>query len=132
MNRVRTKSNVVKVFWDRGGFSGGDLVTCHPLFSDMALQNQILVSEPCFLWISKFIRKYFLPRQFSRMYSSCYFYEIYLLATCVHQIIPDLKWYRNLLYREPKSEKWCERCPKSQIKLFMFILLILLYSNLAR
>ena len=34
---------------ERGGFRGGDLVTCHPLFSDMTLQNQILVIESLFL-----------------------------------------------------------------------------------
>ena len=56
---------------NRGGFRGGHLVTCHPLFSDMTLQSQILVTEPFFLRLSKFVRKYFLPRQFSRMYSSC-------------------------------------------------------------
>ena len=33
----------------RGRFRGGDLVICHPLFSDMTLQNQILVIEPLFL-----------------------------------------------------------------------------------
>ena len=42
-----------------------------------------------------------------------------------------LKWNRNLLYREPKSESWSEECPKGQIKFFMFIILILLYSVLA-
>ena len=56
----------------RGGFRGGDLVTCHPLFSDMTLQSQILVIEPLFLTsVSKFIWKYLLSRQFSYMYSSC-------------------------------------------------------------
>ena len=45
---------------------------------------------------------------------------------------PWLKWYRNLLYREPKSEKWSEECLKGQINLFIFILLILLYSILTR
>ena len=57
---------------NRGGFRGGDLVTCHPLFSDMTLQSQILVTEPLFLTlVSKFIRKYLLSQQFSYMYSSC-------------------------------------------------------------
>ena len=56
---------------NRGGFRGGHLVTCHLLFSDMTLQSQILVTEPFFLRVSKFIRQYFLPRQFSGMYSSC-------------------------------------------------------------
>ena len=56
----------------RGGFRGGDLVTCHPLFSDMTLQSQILVIESLFLTsVSKFIRKYLLSRHFSNMYSSC-------------------------------------------------------------
>ena len=56
----------------RGGFRGGDLVTCHPVFSDMTLQSQILVIESLFLTsVSKFIRKYLLSRQFSYMYSSC-------------------------------------------------------------
>ena len=56
----------------RGRFRGGDLVTCHPLFSDMTLQSQILVTESLFLTsVSKFIRKYLLSRQFSYMYSSC-------------------------------------------------------------
>ena len=56
----------------RGGFRGGDLVTYHPLFSDMTLQSQILVIESLFLTsVSKFIRKYLLSRQFSYMYSSC-------------------------------------------------------------
>ena len=56
----------------RGGFRGGDLVTCHPLFSDMTLQSQILVIESLFLTsVSKFIRKYLLSRQFSYIYSSC-------------------------------------------------------------
>ena len=56
----------------RGGFRRGDLVTCHPLFSDMTLQSQILVTEPLFLTsVSKSIRKYLLSRQFSYMYSSC-------------------------------------------------------------
>ena len=56
----------------RGRFRGGDLVICHPLFSDMTLQNQILVIESLFLTsVSKFIRKYLLSRQFSYMYSSC-------------------------------------------------------------
>ena len=52
-----------------------------------------------------------------------------LLTRHLHQ--PNyswLKWYRNLLYREPRSEEWSEECPRGQIKLFMFILLILLYS----
>ena len=49
----------------RGGFRGGDLVTCHPLFSDMTLQSQILVIESLFLTsVSKFIRKYLLPTIF--------------------------------------------------------------------
>ena len=40
----------------RGEFRGGDLVTCHPLFSDMTLQSQILVIESLFLTlVSKFI-----------------------------------------------------------------------------
>ena len=56
----------------RDGFRGGDLVTCHPLFSEMTLQSQILVIESLFLTsVSKFIRKYLLSRQFSYMYSSC-------------------------------------------------------------
>ena len=56
----------------RDGFRGGDLVTCHPLFTDMTLQSQILVIESLFLTsVSKFIRKYLLSRQFSYMYSSC-------------------------------------------------------------
>ena len=56
----------------RGGFRGGDLVTCHPLFSDMTLQSQILVIESLFLAsVSRFIRKYLLSRQFSYMHSSC-------------------------------------------------------------
>ena len=62
------------IFWyiHRGGFRGDDLVTCHPLFSDMTLQSQILVIESLFLTsISKFIRKYLLSRQFSYMHSSC-------------------------------------------------------------
>ena len=47
-------------------------MTCHPLFSDMTLQSQILVTEPLFLTlVSKFIRKYLLSQQFSYMYSSC-------------------------------------------------------------
>ena len=55
-----------------GGFRGGDLVTCHPLFSDMTLQRQILIIESLFLTsVSKFIRKYLLSRQFSYMYPSC-------------------------------------------------------------
>ena len=33
----------------RGGFRGGDLVNFHPPFLDMALQSQILVTEPLFL-----------------------------------------------------------------------------------
>ena len=38
----------------------------------MTLQSQILVIESLFLTsVSKFIRKYLLPRQFSYMYSSC-------------------------------------------------------------
>ena len=46
--------------------------TCHPLFSDITLQSQILVIESWFLTsVSKFIRKYLLSRQFSYMYSSC-------------------------------------------------------------
>ena len=56
----------------RGGFRGGDLVTCHPLFSDMTLQSQILVIESLFLTsVSKFMRKYLLSGQFSYMHSSC-------------------------------------------------------------
>ena len=56
----------------RGGFRRGDLVTYHPLFSDRTLQSQILVIESLLLTsVSKFIRKYFLSRQFSYMYSSC-------------------------------------------------------------
>ena len=56
----------------RGGFRGGDLVTCHPLFSDMTLQSQILVIESLFLTsVSKFIRKYLLSRKFSYINSSC-------------------------------------------------------------
>ena len=56
----------------RGGFRGGDLVTCHPLFSNMTSQSQILVIESLFLTsVSKFIRKYLLSRQFSYMCSSC-------------------------------------------------------------
>ena len=48
-----------------GGFRGGDLVTCHPLFSDMTLQSQILVIESLFLTsVSKFIRKYLLSDNF--------------------------------------------------------------------
>ena len=62
---------IVLIHLLRGGFKGGNTVTCHPIFSDMTLQSQILVVEPFFLWISKFIRKYFLPRQISRLYSSC-------------------------------------------------------------
>ena len=49
----------------RGGFRRGDLVTCHPLFSDMTLQSQILVIESLFLTsVSKFIRKYLLSDTF--------------------------------------------------------------------
>ena len=49
----------------RGGFRGGDLVTCHPLFSDMTLQTQILVVESLFLTsVSKSIRKYLLSNNF--------------------------------------------------------------------
>ena len=56
----------------RGGFRGGDLVACQPLFSDMTLQSQILVIDSLFLTlVSKYIRKYLLSRQFSYMYSSC-------------------------------------------------------------
>ena len=56
----------------RGGFRGGDVVTCHPLFSDMTLQSQILVTESLLLTsVAKFIRKYLLSRHFSNMYSSC-------------------------------------------------------------
>ena len=56
----------------RGGFRGGDLVTCHPLFSYMTLQSQILVIESLFLTsVFKFMRKYLLSGQFSYMYSSC-------------------------------------------------------------
>ena len=44
----------------RGGFRGGYLVTCHPLFSDRTLQSEILVMESLFLTlVSKFIRKYY-------------------------------------------------------------------------
>ena len=45
---------------------------------------------------------------------------------------PWLKWYRNLLYREPKSERWSEECLKGQINLFIYTLLTLLYSVLTR
>ena len=49
----------------RGGFRGGDLVTCHPLFLDMTLQSQILVIESLFLTsVSKYIRKYLLSDNF--------------------------------------------------------------------
>ena len=49
----------------RGGFRGGDLVTCHSLFSDMTLQSEILVIESLFLTlVSKFIRKYLLSDTF--------------------------------------------------------------------
>ena len=55
----------------RGRFRGGNLVTCHPFFWDMTLQSQILVTESLLLTsVSKFIRKYFLSRHFSNMYSS--------------------------------------------------------------
>ena len=65
-------SNESDKYNHRGGFRGGDLVTCHPLFSDMTLQSQILVIESLFLTsVSKYIRKYLLSRQFSYMYSSC-------------------------------------------------------------
>ena len=40
-------------------------MTCHPLFSDMTLQSQILVIESLFLTlVSKFIRKYLLSDNF--------------------------------------------------------------------
>ena len=35
-------------------------------------------------------------------------------------------------YKEPKSDRWNEECHNALIKLSMFILLILLYSTLAR
>ena len=60
------------MYISRGGFRGGDFVTCHPRFSDMTLQSQILVIESFLLTsVSKFIRKYLLSRRFLYMYSSC-------------------------------------------------------------
>ena len=72
ISRGGTNDVLQSVDYCRGGFRGDDLVTCHPLFSDMTLQSQILVIESLFLTsVSKFIRKYSLSRQFSYMYSSC-------------------------------------------------------------
>ena len=70
-----SKNNIrihVNPHLSKDGFRGGELMTCHPLFSNITLQSQILVTERFFLTsVSKFIRKYLLPRQFSRVYSSC-------------------------------------------------------------
>ena len=61
----KQRTRVNNPYSTRGGFRGGDLVTCHPLFSDMTLQSQILIIESLFLTsVSKFIRKYLLPTIF--------------------------------------------------------------------
>ena len=61
VNNLQPVSKILKLLYKfRGGFRGSGLVTCHPLFSDMTLQSQILVIESLFLTsVSKFIRKYY-------------------------------------------------------------------------
>ena len=66
---MSSKTTVNWLFTDQGQIflrgRGGDLVTCHSLFSDMTLQSQILVIESLFLTsVSKFIRKYLLSDTF--------------------------------------------------------------------